>query len=202
MQGVGEFAERAAPYATDFIKPDIAIILPQSLQLSVSNALAIEAQQNAVRALYYYARGEAYAVGEYQIASLGSPKLIILPSSFALTEDAWQAIVARVKAGAVLLVTGPFDGDAHFHPTGRQDQVGLAYVDVPLTLRSNTFKWPGGEAELTFAGNKTTVLSRAQMPGDQDWVEGLWGREESCSPLCPSNSIRTCRRWEMFIAMR
>jgi hypothetical protein len=171
MRGVGEFAQRAAPYATGFIKPDIAIILPQSLQLSVSNALAIEAQQNAVRALYHYARGEAYAVGEYQIASLGSPKLIVLPSSFALTEDAWQAISARVKAGATLLVTGPFAGDAHFHPTGRQDQVGLAYAEVPLTLRSNAFKWAGGEAELTFGGNKTTVLSRAQTPGDQAWLE-------------------------------
>ena len=176
LRRVGDFAERAAPYATDFIRPDIAIVLPQSLQLSVLNSLAIEAQQNAVRALYYYARGEAYAVGEYQIASLGSPKLIILPSPFALTEDAWQAIVARVQAGAVLLVTGPFGGDAHFHPTGRQDQVGLAYVDAPLTLRSNAFKWTEGEAELTFGGNKTTILSRAQMPGDQDWVEKPLGK--------------------------
>ena len=176
MQRLGEFAERAAPYATDFIKPDIALILPQSLQLSVSNGLAIEAQQNAVRALYYYARGEAYAVGEYQIASLGSPKLILLPSSFALTETAWQAIVARVKAGAILLVTGPFDGDAHFHPTGRQDQVGLGYLDAPLTLRSNRFKWPGGEEELTFAGNKTTILSRAQMSEDKDWAEQPLGK--------------------------
>jgi hypothetical protein len=171
LRGVGEFAQHAAPYATDFIKPDTAIILPQSLQLSVFNALSLEAQQNAVRALYYYARGEAYAVGEYQIASLGSPKLIILPSSIVLEEDAWQAILARVKAGAVLLVTGPFAGDAHFHPTGRQDQVDLAYVDRPLTLRSNAFKWPGGEAELTFGGSKTTILSRAQTPGGHDWLE-------------------------------
>jgi Beta-galactosidase len=176
MQRLGDFAERAAPYATDFVKPEIALILPQSLQLSVLNALAIEGQQNAVRALYYYARGEAYAVGEYQIASLGSPKLIILPSSFALTETAWQAIVARVKAGATLLVTGPFAGDAHFHPTGRQDQVGLGYVDAPLTLRSNLFRWPGGEEELTFAGNKTTVLTRAQISGDKDWVEQPLGK--------------------------
>jgi Beta-galactosidase len=176
MQRLGEFAERAAPYATDFIKPDIALILPQSLQLSVYSALAIEAQQNAVRALYHYARGEAYAVGEYQIASLGSPKLIILPSSFALTETAWQAIVARVKAGAILLVTGPFAGDAHLHPTGRQDQVGLGYLDAPLTLRSNTFKWPGGEEAFTFAGNKTTILSRAQISGDKDWVEQPLGK--------------------------
>jgi hypothetical protein len=176
LRGVGEFAQRAAPYATDFIKPDTAIILPQSLQLSVFNALSLEAQQNAVRALYYYARGEAYAVGEYQIASLGSPKLIILPSSIVLAEDSWQAILDRVKAGAVLLVTGPFADDAHFHPTGRQDQVGLAYVDRALTLRSNAFKWPGGDAELTFAGSKTTVLSRAQTPGDHDWVEQPLGK--------------------------
>jgi hypothetical protein len=176
MQRLGEFAERAAPYATEFTKPDIALILPQSLQLSVYSGLAIEAQQNAVRALYHYARGEAYAVGEYQIASLGSPKLIILPSSFALTETAWQAIVARVKAGAVLLVTGPFAGDAHFHATGRQDQVGLGYLDAPLTMRSTTFQWPGGEEELTFAGNKTTILSRAQISGDKDWVEEPLGK--------------------------
>ena len=200
MRGVGDFAQRAAPYATDFIKPDIAFILPQSLQLSVFNSLAIEAQQNAVRALYYYARGEAYAVGEYQIGSLGSPKLIILPSPSTLTEDAWQAIVARVRAGAVLLVTGPFDGDAHFHPTGRQNQVGLAYTDVPLTLRSNAFKWPGGEAELTFGGNKTTILSRAQMPEIRIGRRGHWVREKSSLPLYPSNSIRTCRLSEMFIA--
>jgi hypothetical protein len=176
MQRLGEFAERAAPYATDFIKPDIALILPQSLQLSVYSALAIEGQQNAVRALYHYARGEAYAVGEYQVASLGSPKLIILPSSFALTETAWQAIVARVKAGAILLVTGPFAGDAHFHPTRRQDQVGLGYLDAPLTLRSNTFQWPGGEEQLTFAGNKTTILSRAQISGGKDWIEQPLGK--------------------------
>jgi Beta-galactosidase len=173
MRDLGEFAQRAAPYATSLLKPDIAIVLPQSLQLSVFNNLAIEAQQNAVRALYYYARGEAYAVGEYQMAVLGSPKLIILPSPFALTEEAWQAILTQVKAGTVLLVTGPFAADPHFHPTGRQNEVGLPYVGFPLTLRSNVFRWPGGEAELTFAGNKTSVLSQA---GDKLWQESSLGK--------------------------
>jgi Beta-galactosidase len=176
MQRLGEFAQHAAPYATDFIKPDIALILPQSFQLSTSNGVALEAQHNAVRALYQYARGEAYAVGEYQIASLGSPKLILLPSAFVLTEEAWQAILSKVKEGAVLLVTGPFDGDAHFHPTGRQDQAGLAYDEAPLTLRNNLFHWPGGQEELTFAGTGTTVLSRAHLPDGQDWVEKSFGK--------------------------
>ncbi len=175
MQGVGLFAEHAAPYATGFIKPDIAIVIPQSYQLSVNNTLALQAQQNAVRALYNNARGEAYVVGEYQIESLGSPKLIILPSSFALTQEAWQAIEAKVKGGAVLLVTGPFAEDAHFHATGRQDRSSIPYVDAPLTLRSNVFTWPGGDEIFNFTDTKTTVLSRAELPGKEDWVEKSLG---------------------------
>lgn len=49
-------------------------MLPQSLQLSVWNRFALEAQQNCVRALYHFARADAYAVGEYQIELLGNPR--------------------------------------------------------------------------------------------------------------------------------
>ncbi len=164
MQRLGKFASQAAPYATGFIKPDIAIILPQSLQLSVSNALALEAQQNAVRALYHYARGEAYAVGEYQIASLGSPRLMILPSPYTVTEEAWRAITDHVKAGAVLLVTGPLG------------------EDVPLTLRNHRLHWAGGQEDLIFAGNKTTVLSRGKT---EDWTEKTLGKGKILSTALP-----------------
>lgn len=176
MRGVGAFARSAASYAMGIVQPEIAIVLPQSLQLSVLNRFAVEAQQSAVRALYYDARAEAYAVGEYQIDTLGSPKLILLPSPFALTEGAWQALLAKVREGATLLVTGPFDEDAHLHPTGRQNGVGLPYADVPLTIRRNAFLWPGGEEEFTFAGDKTTVLGRAQLPDGADWSEARVGK--------------------------
>lgn len=171
MRDLGKFAHDAAPFADSLIEPDVAILLPQSLQLSVANLSAVEAQQTAVRALYNYARGEAYAVGEYQPELLGSPKLIILPSPFGLTDEAWQAIEQRVEAGAVLLVTGPFGEDAHFHVTGRQDSVGLPYISAPLTLRDNLFHFPGGDETLVYFGLKTTVLSRAILPNGEDWVE-------------------------------
>ena len=154
MQQLGAFASAAAPYATAFLKPQTAIILPQSLQLSVMNGLAVEAQQTAVRALYHYARGEAYAVGEYQLAALGSPKLILLPSPFSLSEDAWQAILAHVREGAVLLVTGPFSRDPHFHPTGRAKEVGLPDDDVPLTIRNYQWTGPGGETNSRLPATK------------------------------------------------
>jgi Beta-galactosidase len=176
LAGMGEFARKAAPWATEVIPPQVAIVLPQSLQLSVWNPAALEAQQKSVRALYHYARTEAYVVGEYQIELLGNPKLIILPSPFVLTQSAWQAVLDKVKAGATLLVTGRFDQDAHFHPTGRQTEIGLDYEPGLLTSRETLLKWPGGEARLTWSGEKTTYLDRAFLPGGTTWAEKTLGK--------------------------
>jgi hypothetical protein len=176
MRDLGQFARQAAPYADALIEPEVAIVLPQSTQLSVSNSMGVEAQQSAVRALYNYAHSQAYAVGEYQSQLLGSPKLILLPSPLGVTDEAWQAIEQRVRAGAVLLVTGPFAEDAHFHATGRQNSVGLPYTNGPLTLRENLFHFPGGDEALEYSGMKTTVLSRAILPHGEDWAEEPLGK--------------------------
>jgi hypothetical protein len=176
MREVGRFAEKAAPWATGIVPSQVAIVLPQSLQLSGLNALAIEAQQKCVRALFQEARAEAYAVGEYQIELLGEPKLIILPSAYALTENAWNAIRERVEAGAMLLISGPFDADPHFHPTGREKTSGLDYETRPLLTRQHLMKWPGGEALLTYGGDKTTFLSRAFLPDGALWAERALGK--------------------------
>ena len=176
MREMGQFAERAAPWATGLVEPQVAIVLPQSLQLSVLNADALEAQQKCVRALYQYARAEAYAVGEYQIDLLGSPKLIILPSPRGLTRESWEAIRGKVEAGATLLVSGAFDGDPSFHPTGRQDAIGLPFEAGPLTLRETPIEWPGHQARLTFGADKTTFLDRANLPGGGTWAEKPLGK--------------------------
>lgn len=175
MRAMGQFAERAAPSAAGIIQPQVAIVLPQSLQLSTWNAFALEAQQTCVRALYQYARAEAYVVGEYQMDALGSPKLIIVPAPFELTESSWQALVERVKAGAILLVSGRFDEDAHFHPTGRQAEVGLDYEPGPLTTRENVLEWPLGKTRLTYPGDKTTYLDRAFVRDGSTWLTKTLG---------------------------
>jgi truncated hemoglobin YjbI len=176
MREMGNFAAKAAPYATGLKLPEVALVLPQSLQLSVFNSSAIEAQQNCVRALYYYARASAYAVGEYQTQWLGNPKLILLPSPWALNEQAWQAILAKVREGATLLVTGPFDNDEHFHPTTRASQLGLEPHPGLLTTRENLITWPGGEARLSFSGDKTTFLERTLLPNGQTFLEKGLGK--------------------------
>ena len=176
MRAMGQFAEKASPYATSLVQPPVALILPQSLQLSVYNKSALEAQQRAVRALYHYARAEAYAVGEYQIENLGNPKLIILPSPKGLTASAWEAIRGKVNDGATLLVSGPFDGDPHFHPTARNTAVGLSYETTALTVRHELLKFPGGEGRLSYSGEKTTYLERAVLPDKSLWIEKPLGK--------------------------
>ncbi|MGH9567461.1 MAG: hypothetical protein ACRD4I_15875, partial [Candidatus Angelobacter sp.] len=118
----------------------------------------------------------AYAVGEYQIDTLGSAKLILLPSAYGLTDAAWNAIEKRVRDGAVLLVSGPFSDDPHLHPTNRAAGVGLNYEEVPLLLREQKFQWAGGTLALSYGGLKTTVLSRAALPDGKDWMEQPLGK--------------------------
>jgi hypothetical protein len=176
MRDLGAFAEAAAPHAVGMKLPEIAIVLPESLQMSVFGNYGLEAQQAAVRTLHQEAHGSAYAVGEYQIEQLGTPKLILLPSPMGLTNAAWSAIEARVRAGATLLVTGPFDEDAHLHATDRASTIGLRYTTDLLDLREETVQWPSGEGIFTFGGKKTTVLPRAKFADGSQWKELALGK--------------------------
>jgi hypothetical protein len=176
LSRLASFARDASPHMSEPRQPDVAIVLPQSLQLSVFGHLGIEAQQSCVRALYHHARAEAYVVGEYQIELLGRPRLILLPSPWVLDERAWSAILASVRDGATLLVTGRFDVDAHFWPTGRNHGIGLEYAPEILDTRDNPVSWPGGGGIATFSGDKTTYLEQARLPGGATFARRSLGR--------------------------
>lgn len=115
-------------------------------------------------------------VGEDQIELLGNPKLIILPSPWLLEQNAWDAIQRKVQAGAVLLVSGPFDDDPHFLTTKRQDSVGIPYAPGALMTRENQMQWPGGEAWLSYPGERTGLLQRAFLPDGKTFVEKTEGQ--------------------------
>lgn len=176
LRGMAQFALKTAPNITQARVPEVAIVLPQSLQLSAFNGYAIEAQQQCVRALYHYARASAYVAGEYQIHLLGDPKLIILPSPWVLTQQGWEGILAKVRSGAVLLVSGRFDADEHFHATQRQKEAGLDYDPGLLATRDALVEWPGGRAFLSYAGAKCTFLERGFLPDGRTFAESKVGQ--------------------------
>ncbi len=179
---MGGFAKAAAPYATGLTLPEVALVLPQSLQLSAYNAQALQAQQTAVRVLYERNRVEAYAVGEYQTDTLGTPKLIVLPSPYGLSDKAWADIEARVRAGAVLLVSGPFNGDPHMHPDmhpdlhpdlhpkNRASELGLRATLAPMQQTYESLSFPGGTLPLTYGGSATTMLDRSVFADGRTWA--------------------------------
>ncbi len=168
MRNLGAFAKAAAPHATALQPPEVALILPESLQLSVLNKISLEAQQNAVRTLYYRDRVEAYAVGSFATDTLGTPKLIILPSAYALNDKALHDIQAQVEAGATLLASGPFTADEHLHPTARAASFGLRYTLANLAERYEALQLPGGgpALPLDYTGLKITELDRAELSDD------------------------------------
>jgi hypothetical protein len=162
----------------------VAIVLPQSLQLSVFNSVAVEAQQKCVRALYHHARAAAYVVGEYQMELLGNPKLIIVPSPWVFNAKAWEALLAKVREGATLLVSGRFDADEYFRETSRAKALGLDYATGPLATRENPLEWPGGKGWLTYSGDKTTYQERAFLASGRTFAEITLGKGKLlCFPL-------------------
>jgi hypothetical protein len=176
LGGMAQFAQKASPYLTGIRTPEVAIVLPQSLQLSVFNAFALEAQQKCVRALFHDARTPGYAVGEYQLELLGNPKLMILPSPWVLTEQAWDALLAKVREGSTLLLSGRFDADEHFHATRRQVELGIPGRPGLLFTREHLVQWPGEEARLSYSGDKCTYLERVVLPGGETFVEKTLGK--------------------------
>src|SRR3954453_7994712 len=176
MRDMGEFAKKAQVYATSMMQPEVAIVLPQSLQLTQLSQLALEAQQNCVRALYDLTRSEAYVVGEYQIDLLGRPKLVIAPSPWTFSDQAWQNILKAVNEGATLLVSGRFDRDPHFNSTDRAKEMGIAYEPQPLKTRYNEIEWPGGKARLIYTGQKIDLLESASLPDGKTFFEKSYGK--------------------------
>jgi hypothetical protein len=136
LRNFAKFAAAASPYLKNPKQPDVAVVTSQAAQFSVLGSLQLEGQQNAVRALGYDLHQPCYVIAESQIDKLGSPKLVILPSAQALRESTWQALLAYVKNGGNLLVTGPVSRDEHWHLVDRLTPLGLKGSTAPLTFHT------------------------------------------------------------------
>ena len=172
VAGIAAFARDAQAHATEAAPPDIALVLPQSLQLSPFGSWGIAVQQNAVRALYNYARGTAIAAGEYQLSRMPAAKLIIVPAPWVMRRESWDSLMVRVRAGATLLVSGRIDADEHWTPVPeRAREWGLEYSPGALTTREVEVAWPGGKSRLSYSGDRTTYAERGFIGGGGTFAE-------------------------------
>ena len=172
LAGIGAFARAAEPYASESVRPDVALVLPQSLQLSTFGSWGLAVQQNAVRALYNYARGSAVAAGEYQLGRMPQAKLIIVPAPWVMRQESWDLLMGRVRAGATLLVSGRIDADEHWRGVpGRTKDWNTEYRPAAMTAREAQVTWPGGNARLSYSGDRTTYAEQGMLGGGRTFAE-------------------------------
>jgi len=151
---------------------DVAIVTSQAAQFSAIREMQIAAQRNAVRAAAYVAKMPVSVIAANQVGKMGTPKLAILPSAQALADSTWDALLAYVKLGGNLLITGPVERDAHWHRVNRAAAVGLDGATVePLTIHNAEMKVKDETISLSFGFDAQTWLDTFQFKDGQQLKE-------------------------------
>jgi hypothetical protein len=148
LAGFAKFA-RQDPAAFEGVEaPAITVVTSQALTYTGMWSMATAMQKKAVRALAYVDHQPLRLLPENRVDELGKPKLVILPSAQALTEEAWQKLLGYVADGGVLLVTGPVDHDEHWQVVDRLKPLGVSAQTAPLDVRESELRLPGDRAAI------------------------------------------------------
>jgi len=136
LRNFAKFAAQLGPHLRNPEPAQVAVIASQAAQYSAIRSFQIEAQRTAVRAVGYHARFTPYLIYENQIDRMGNPKLAVLPSAQALTENAWQQLLKYVEGGGDLLITGPVERDEHGQRVNRAGNFIPGAQTLPLTFHA------------------------------------------------------------------
>ncbi|MCX6538702.1 MAG: cellulase family glycosylhydrolase [Acidobacteria bacterium] len=152
-RGITAFVREAAPHLEGREREQVLLVIPQANQFSVRTS-AIEATKRAVRVMHYHCRVPMAAVGEFNLDTWPvPPKLAILPCPRILTRKAWAQLRVWLEQGTTLLVTGPFDEDEHWIPTGRMQEIGLPTMVRPV-MPEEFVAGQAGEVGLHYRGER------------------------------------------------
>lgn len=176
MRGFARFAQSAQDHLRNPQQPSVAIVASQAAQFSILGDLQLEAQRKAVRALAYGLHIAPYVIAENQIAKLGSPRLVILPSPQALCESTWQALLRYVKDGGNLLITGPVSRDEHWQWRDREHDLGLNAHIEPQNYRGAAIRLPDKAISLSYDQQKQFALEALRFDDGATWKETASGK--------------------------
>ncbi|PYT91474.1 MAG: hypothetical protein DMG36_18180 [Acidobacteria bacterium] len=171
MRDFARFAKSLHSHLQNPHQPSVAMVTSQAAQFSVFSDLQLEAQQKAVRALAYGLHITPYIIAENQIAKLGAPQLVILPSPQSLNDNTWQALLAYAKGGGNLLITGPVSRDEHWQFRDRPHDLGLNAQIEPQSYRGAEIRLPGKTMPLSFDQQKQFSLEALRFSDVATWKE-------------------------------
>jgi hypothetical protein len=171
MRDFARFSKSLQGHLQSPRQPSVAIVTSQASQFSVMEYTQLEAQQKAVRALAYGLRISPYVIAENQIAKLGTPQIVILPSPQSLNEATWQALLAYVKSGGNLLITGPISRDEHWQFRDRVRDLALNARTEPQSYRGAEIRLPGKVVPLSYDQQKQSSLEALRFDDGSTWKE-------------------------------
>jgi hypothetical protein len=178
LRDFARFASSLREHLRDAQLPLVAIVTSQASQYSVLADFQLEAQRRAVRALTYLARLPVYVIAENQVERLGNPKLAILPSPQALSDEAWTALLKYVDAGGNLLITGSAERDEHWQERHRALELGIKAHAEPLVYHNAVITI--GEAGIHLAFGQQ----------QQNWLDSLKFEDDSTFKAIPHGKGR------------
>lgn len=138
---------------------EVLMVIPHSQMFSPRN-FATEATRKSVRAMNYYCRTPMRAVSEYKLHEFDSTaKLIVVPGPRVLTGKCWDALLARARSGATVVITGAVDADEHWVPRDRLKSFGWAVQTEPVS--QSEFIFIGGRQYHTrYEGEKIQRIEK------------------------------------------
>jgi hypothetical protein len=167
LRGVAEFVAQAGSYLVGRQPDPVLLVVPHGNMFSLSNT-ATEATKRAVRVMQYRCRVSTAAVSEYAAAAAQRvPPLALVPAPRVLSEEAWGAVAAWARRGAVVLLTGPLEALRRLGPGRPGGPAGMEAVRIrlgrgallwsprPVELASDEeavaelYRWALGEARVT-----------------------------------------------------
>jgi hypothetical protein len=146
----------------DRISEPVAMIIPHS-QMFSPRSFAHEATRRCVRAMYYHHGVPVQAVSEYTLKEYArQAKLIIVPAPRVLTEECWETLLAEIRRGATVAISGPIDDDDHGLPVKRSNLFGSPAPTVPVA-ESEMIKIGARDYLVRFDGDKMQRIEKAVM---------------------------------------
>jgi hypothetical protein len=100
-----------------------------------------------------------------------------VPSPWIFNQEAWDQLMAKVQAGATLLISGRVDADEHWISVPERTlNWPVRYASAPLLTRECEVTWPEGTAHLTYSGEKTTYAERGVLKDGRTFAEIIVGK--------------------------
>ncbi|MGN7456106.1 beta-galactosidase [Paenibacillus pasadenensis] len=166
----GRFIRECGHLFEDRKLEEVAVVYPYSSDFSNRSSVE-ESTSRLARSLAHRMNVPFRSLGEYGLDILShpsyeSPKLILLPSAHALSDEAFAALTDWAeRTGGTLLVTGPLSLDAYWRPTARARGL-IGATAVGNVRREEALELDGELLPVGFGGEGIARLSKESPLGE------------------------------------